>query len=181
MERPRWERLAGRREKMLRMSEMRTRWLNEDERAAWLGLISMPTLLPGAVEAPLQHAAKLSLFEYNVLAMLSEAGSEILPMSELAARTSASLSRLSHVVKKLQARGLVERGVHAGDGRVTSVKITAEGLTLIKELAPLHVSSVRTLVFDQLTDSDVADLARIGRKVVAGLDTSHWILRTPAP
>lgn len=166
---------------MLRMGEMETRWLAESERAAWLGLLSMTTLLPGALETPLQQVAKLSLFEYNVLAMLSESVSKSLPMSELAARTSASLSRLSHVVKKLQLRGFVERGAHAQDGRVTKVEITAQGLTLIKELAPLHVNSVRTLVFDQLDDDDVADLARIGRKVVAGLDASHWILRTPAP
>lgn len=173
--------MCVRREKMLRMGEMETRWLTESERAAWLGLLSMTTLLPGALETPLQQVAKLSLFEYNVLAMLSESGSKSLPMSELAARTSASLSRLSHVVKKLQLRGFVERGTHAQDGRVTKVEITAQGLTLIKELAPLHVNSVRTLVFDQLDDDDVADLARIGRKVVAGLDASHWILRTPAP
>lgn len=169
------------REKMLRMSEMQTRWLSEDERAAWLGLLSMTTLLPGALETPLQSAAKLSLFEYNVLAMLSEAATKTLPMSELAARTSASLSRLSHVVKKLQARGFVERGVHADDGRVTSVTITPEGLFLVKKIAPLHVESVRQLVFDSLDAQDVQDLARIGRKVVAGLDSQHWILRTPKP
>jgi DNA-binding MarR family transcriptional regulator len=99
----------------------------------------------------------------------------------LAARTSASLSRLSHVVKKLQARGFVQRSVHADDARVTATTLTDAGVALIRELAPLHVESVRQLVFDQLNAKDVADLARIGRKLMRGLDQSHWTLRTPAP
>jgi DNA-binding MarR family transcriptional regulator len=157
------------------------RWLSADERAAWLALLSTTTLLPGAVEAPLQQLAKLSLFDYNVLAMLSEAFDGTLPMSELAARTSASLSRLSHVVKKLEARGLVVRDAHPGDARVTAASITDAGLALVAEIAPRHVDTVRTLVFDQLDQQDVADLARIGRKIVRGMDAHHWILRTPAP
>ncbi|MET4002363.1 DNA-binding MarR family transcriptional regulator [Arthrobacter sp. UYCu511] len=167
------------------MTNTEPRWLNVQERAAWLSLLSVMTLLPGALEGALQREAKLSLFEYNILAMLSEAQTEaqMLPMSELAARTSASLSRLSHVVKKLQARGLVERSVHAEDARVTEASITESGMELIRALAPLHVESVRASVFDQLSTKDAADLARIGRKLVQGLDESHWTLRPvqPAP
>ncbi|MFQ4148702.1 MarR family transcriptional regulator [Arthrobacter sp. LAPM80] len=163
------------------MSELDSQWLTVEERAAWLALLSTTTLLPGALEAPLQQAAKLSLFEYNVLAMLSEAESATLPMSELAARTSASLSRLSHVVRKLSGRGYVDRSVHADDARVTSVTITDAGLALVRDLAPVHVASVRSLVFDPLDARDVDDLARIGRKLMRGIDESHWTLRTPAP
>ena len=168
---------------MVVMSEIAEdpRWLSVDERAAWLALLSTTTLLPGAVEAPLQQLAKLSLFDYNVLAMLSEASDGTLPMSELAARTSASLSRLSHVVKKLEARGLVVRDAHPGDARVTAASITDVGLALVAEIAPRHVDTVRALVFDRLDQRDVADLARIGRKIVRGMDAQHWILRTPAP
>ena len=85
------------------------RWLNADERRAWLAQLSINTLLPAALDTQLHAAGKLSLFDYNVLAMLSEAEGRFLPMSELAARTSASLSRLSHVVTKLQNRGWLER------------------------------------------------------------------------
>ena len=159
------------------MTGLEPRWLTPQERAAWLALLSVTTMLPGALEAPLQQSAGLSLFEYNVLAMLSEAEGDALPMSELAARTSASLSRLSHVIKKLQARGLVDRSVHVDDARVTQAAITDSGMALIRELAPAHVESVRQLVFDQLSQEDVADLARIGGKLVRGLDETHWTLR----
>src|SRR4029453_11032022 len=153
------------------------RWLNADERRAWLALLSINTLLPSALDTQLQSAGKLSLFDYNVLAMLSETEGRYLPMSELAARTSASLSRLSHVVTKLQKRGWVERQAHPGDARVTVAHLTDAGMSTIVSLAPGHVESVRTLMLDSLSPDDVADLARIGEKIVARLDNNHWILR----
>ncbi|MGO4587107.1 MarR family transcriptional regulator [Arthrobacter sp. 2RAF6] len=153
------------------------RWLNADERRAWLALLSINTLLPAALDTQLQAAGKLSLFDYNVLAMLSEAEGRFLPMSELAARTSASLSRLSHVVTKLQRRGWVEREAHPGDARVTVAHLTESGMDTIVSLAPGHVDAVRALMLDAMTDDDVADLARIGEKIVARLDDDHWILR----
>jgi DNA-binding MarR family transcriptional regulator len=157
------------------------RWLNADERRAWLAQLSINTLLPAALDTQLHGAGKLSLFDYNVLAMLSESNSRALPMSELAARTSASLSRLSHVVKKLEQRGLVGRASHTDDARVTTASITEKGYALILRLAPLHVAAVRAAIFDQLDEQDVQDLARVGRRLVGGLDRQHWILRTPAP
>lgn len=153
------------------------RWLNADERRAWLALLSINTLLPSALDTQLQSVGKLSLFDYNVLAMLSETDGRYLPMSELAARTSASLSRLSHVVTKLQKRGWVERQTHPGDARVTVAHLTDAGMATIVELAPAHVESVRALMLDSLTPDDVAGLARIGEKIVARLDNNHWILR----
>lgn len=153
------------------------RWLNADERRAWLALLSINTLLPAALDTQLQSAGKLSLFDYNVLAMLSETEGRFLPMSELAARTSASLSRLSHVVTKLQKRGWVEREAHPRDARVTVAHLTDAGMATIVELAPGHVDSVRALMLDAMTEADVADLARIGEKIVARLDNNHWILR----
>jgi DNA-binding MarR family transcriptional regulator len=153
------------------------RWLNADERRAWLALLSINTLLPAALDTQLQAAGKLSLFDYNVLAMLSEAEGRFLPMSELAARTSASLSRLSHVVTKLQRRGWVEREAHPGDARVTVAHLTDAGMDTIVSLAPGHVDAVRSLMLDAMTDDDVADLVRIGEKIVARLDDDHWILR----
>jgi DNA-binding MarR family transcriptional regulator len=153
------------------------RWLNADERRAWLALLSINTLLPSALDTQLQSAGKLSLFDYNVLAMLSETEGRYLPMSELAARTSASLSLLSHVVTKLQKRGWVERQAHPRDARVTVAHLTEAGMSTIVALAPGHVESVRALMLDSLSPDDVADLARIGEKIVSRLDNNHWILR----
>ncbi|MDJ0321114.1 MarR family transcriptional regulator [Pseudarthrobacter sp. PS3-L1] len=152
------------------------RWLTADERRAWLALMSLTTLLPAALDAQLHTAGKLSLFDYHVMAMLSEADGRMLPMSALAGRTSASLSRLSHVVSKLERREWVERQPHPKDARVTVTRLTDEGLRHLEALAPAHVEAVRSNFLDGLTEEDVEDLARIGRKVVARMKSDHWIL-----
>jgi DNA-binding MarR family transcriptional regulator len=153
------------------------RWLNADERRAWLAILSINTLLPAALDSQLHNAGKVSLFDYNVMAMLSEAEGHFLPMSQLAARTSSSLSRLSHVVSKLEKRGWLERRPHPRDARVTTAHLSDVGMATLVELAPGHVEAVRTKFLDALTDRDVNDLARIGEKIVARLDDDHWILR----
>lgn len=153
------------------------RWLNADERRAWLAILSINTLLPAVLDSQLHGAGKVSLFDYNVMAMLSEAEGHFLPMSELAARTSSSLSRLSHVVSKLEKRGWLERRPHPRDARVTTAHLSDDGMATLVSLAPGHVEAVRTKFLDALTDRDVNDLARIGEKIVARLDDDHWILR----
>ncbi|MHA7141150.1 MarR family winged helix-turn-helix transcriptional regulator [Arthrobacter sp. Sr33] len=157
------------------------RWLNPEERQAWLALYAVTTMLPGTLDAHLFRQAKITLFDYHVLAMLSETDDLTLAMSELAARSNASLSRLSHVVKKLEQRGWVSRCPSASDGRVTTARITEDGLTNLQLLAREHVDHVRESVFDALTDDDVRDLERIGKKILARLDSTHWILNQPTP
>ncbi|MEK8225412.1 MarR family transcriptional regulator [Oerskovia sp. M15] len=61
------------------------------------------------LDAQLQRDAHLTHFEYLVLAMLSEAPDHTLRMTDLALKTNATLPRLSHVVKRLEGRGYVER------------------------------------------------------------------------
>ncbi|MET3720044.1 MULTISPECIES: MarR family transcriptional regulator [unclassified Arthrobacter] len=153
------------------------RWLNSDERRAWLAILSINTLLPSALDSQLHTAGKVSLFDYNVMAMLSEAEGHFLPMSQLAARTSSSLSRLSHVVSKLEKRGWLERRPHPHDARVTTAHLSDIGMATLVDLAPGHVEAVRTKFLDALSDREVNDLARIGEKIVARLDDDHWILR----
>ncbi|MFB0834720.1 MarR family winged helix-turn-helix transcriptional regulator [Arthrobacter halodurans] len=154
-----------------------TRWLSRAERDAWLALLAVSVQLPSRLDSELHKQARITLFDYNVLAMLSESDGGMLPMSELAARTNASLSRLSHVVKKLEGRGWVERTQSAADARVTMAHLTGDGRAMLVDLAPQHVESVRRIIFDGLSEGDVEDLARIGRKVISGLDPEHWIFR----
>ncbi len=151
-------------------------WLSDSERQAWLGLNAVLTLLPAALDSDLQALDGITLFDYHMLAMLSESPGQQLSMTHLASLTSASLSRLSHVVKKLETRGWVARAQSPDDARVKIATLTEAGLNAVVRMAPHHVASVRGLLFDPLDDKDVSDLARIARKITAGLDESHWIL-----
>ena len=153
------------------------RWLTAEERRAWLAILGVTTLLPASLDAHLTSLGRLSLFDYNVLAMLSEAEGRSLPMKELAARTSASLSRLSHVVSKLEGRGWIDRQPSPDDARVTNAHLTDVGWETIVDLAPAHVERVRELIFDGLDDDDTRHLADVAEKIVAQLDRSSWIFR----
>lgn len=156
-----------------------TRWLDPGERQTWLALLAVTMILPATLDKPLQRTAGITLFDYNVLAMLSETRKGLLTMTDLASRTNASLSRLSHVVKKLEGRGWVRRGQHPDDARVTVVDITPSGREEIESLAPMHVESVRQAVFDGLEPDEVSELCRIAGKIVTRLDPQHRLLRDP--
>lgn len=148
-------------------------WLSEDERQAWLTLLGVAVLLPAALDTQLQRDSGLTHFDYLVLAMLSEAPGRTLKMRELAERSNASLSRLSHVVKKLEARGWIRRHPCDGDGRTTLATLTDDGLATIVAAAPGHVRSVRALVLDALEPAEVHQLSAIGAKLMARLDPAR--------
>lgn len=154
-----------------------TRWLDKDELRAWLGLAGVMLKLAPALDSQLQRDSDMTHFDYLCLAMLSEVNDRTLRMSELATTTNASLSRLSHVVKKLEARGWVERFPCPDSGRVTMVRLTSEGWQVLVAAAPGHVETVRSLVFDGLSREDVAALERIAGHVVERIEKAG--LRTP--
>lgn len=153
------------------MSE--TRWLSSAEREAWLALLGVSALLPGGLDAQLRRDAGITTFDYLVLAMLSEAPEATLRMSELARVTNASLSRLSHVVAKLERKGWLRRHPCPDDGRVTLASLTEDGRRAIDRCTPGHLGAVRALVFDALDERDVDDLTRVGTKILRRLDAVH--------
>jgi DNA-binding MarR family transcriptional regulator len=138
--------------------------------AAWLRLVAVVELLPGVLDGQLRRDAQLTHFDYHVLAMLSEAPRRTLRMTELATRTNATLPRLSHVVRRLEERGLVERAPCPGDGRATNAHLTPAGWTKVQETAPGHVATVRQHVIDALTREQVRQLADIAGAVLSRLD-----------
>lgn len=149
---------------------MSTPWLSESERAAWVRLSAVVELLPGVLDTQLRRDAELTHFEYYVLAMLSESPEHRLRMTALAARTNATLPRLSNVVRRLQGRGLVARSPHPDDARATNVALTPHGWDTIREAAPEHVVTVRRNVIDALTTEQIGQLAAIGEAILGQLD-----------
>jgi DNA-binding MarR family transcriptional regulator len=149
---------------------MDTEWLDESEREAWLRLVAVVELLPGVLDAQLRADAGLTHFEYFVLAMLSEAPERTLRMTTLAQRTNATLPRLSHVVRRLEERGIVERFPCPEDGRVTNARLTEAGWDVVVAAAPGHVTTVRRTVLDPLTRDQLEQLRGIGDALLTRLD-----------
>jgi DNA-binding MarR family transcriptional regulator len=116
--------------------------------------------------------SRLRMVDYQVLAMLSTSPERTMRMSSLAEVTNASLSRLSHLVKRLEARDLVRREPDPTDGRFTNAILTEKGFRTIAEAAPGHVSHVRSLVIDVLSPEQLRRLGRDADRIVSRIDTS---------
>lgn len=159
---------------------MEPRWLDAQERAAWIRLAAVVELLPGVLDSQLRRDAGLTHFEYWVLSMLSEAPERTLRMTELARRTHATLPRLSHVVARLEARDLVQRFPCPQDGRATNARLTPTGWDKVVETAPGHVDTVRANVIDALTPEQITQLTSITEAILARIDpdaavTAHYL------
>lgn len=145
-------------------------WLDDEELAAWVRVAAVLELLPGVLDSQLRRDAGLTHFEYWVLAMLSEAPQRTLRMSALAMQTSATLPRLSHVVRRLEDRGLVERAPCAEDARATNARLTPAGWEKVRETAPGHVANVRQHVVDALSREQLRQLRGITEALLRRLD-----------
>jgi DNA-binding MarR family transcriptional regulator len=94
-------------------------------------------------------------------------------MSSLADLANASLSRLSHLVKRLEERGLVRREPDPADGRFTDAILTEKGLRALAEAAPGHVAHVRSVVVDVLSPEQLRRLGRDANRITSRIDTSE--------
>ncbi|MCK5927101.1 MarR family transcriptional regulator [uncultured Nocardioides sp.] len=145
-------------------------WLSAEERGAWTALAAVVIKLPGVLDAQLQRDAQLSFFEYMIMAVLSEKEGRSDQMSEIAAATNASLSRLSHAVSRLERAGWIERERLPGAGRRTRAILTDAGYDAVVAAAPGHVRRVRELVVDVVDPDGLAALRQVCEQVLAQID-----------
>ena len=127
-------------------------------------------LLPRELDAQLLRDADLTHFDYFALSMLTNAPGHRLQMKQLASMTNATMPRLSHVVSRLERRGLVARERKSADGRGVDAVITPEGRRALLQATPGHVAQVRSLVLDALDAGQRAQLCEITAAVLARLD-----------
>jgi len=144
------------------------RSLNHREWSAWLQLVSTFTLLPAALDSQLQREAGMSHFEFEVLVALSRQPERSLQLKDLAVVANGSLSRLSHVISRLEGRGWVRR--RSGTRRrATHAELTDAGYKKLMATGPIHLREVRRLVFDVLTPDEVKALRQVTGRINAGL------------
>jgi len=146
-----------------------TRWLDEHEQASWRAYITMVALLDERLGHELQAAHGLSLHDYEIMVRLSEAEGRSIRMSDLAERTQASRSRVTHQVDRLERVGYIRRERCATDNRGRLAVLTDKGMSALIEAAPTHVEGVRTHLVDQLTPEQFEELGALSTAVVAHL------------
>jgi DNA-binding MarR family transcriptional regulator len=147
------------------------KWLTATELASWLSVVRMMTWLPWSIDQQLQRDSNLRMVEYQVLAMLSESPGRTMRMSSLAEVTNASLSRLSHLVGRLEKRRFVHREPDPTDGRFTNAILTEKGFQTLAQAAPGHLAHVRSLVIDVLSPEQLRRLGRDADRIMSHIDT----------
>jgi DNA-binding MarR family transcriptional regulator len=150
-----------------------TPWLTAAEVDSWLSVVRLMTWLPWSIDQQLRRDANLGMVEYQVLAMLSESQQQSMRMSSLAELTNASLSRLSHLVTRLEQRGLVRREPDPADGRFTNAILTGQGSRALTGAAPGHVAHVRSLVIDVLSPEQLRRLGLAADRIMSRIDGSE--------
>ncbi|MEV6773053.1 MarR family transcriptional regulator [Nocardia sp. NPDC051030] len=146
-----------------------TKWLNPMEQGAWRALVALTTRLPAALDTQLQRESGITHFEYFVMTLLSEEPGHRLQLSELAQKANASLSRLSHVISKLERLGWAQRVTITGRRGAQAV-LTDAGFRKVTEAAPGYVETVRGLVFDGLDKDQTKELLELSEALVAQLE-----------
>ncbi|MEL4319438.1 MarR family transcriptional regulator [Leifsonia sp. YIM 134122] len=140
------------------------------EEAAWVRLIAVTELLPGALDAQLLRDARLTHFEYRVLMVLADSENQTSGMTRLASHTNSTLPRLSHVVRRLEDRALVERFPCPEDRRATNARLTDAGRAVFAEAGPGHIETVRDFVLDALSPEQLDQLYAISGSLLGRLD-----------
>ncbi|MEU0250405.1 MarR family winged helix-turn-helix transcriptional regulator [Streptomyces sp. NPDC006235] len=149
-----------------------TEWLTTEEQQAWRGLVNLTAHLQSILGRQLQDEHGISLADYEVLGRLHDAPDRRLRARDLGASLAWEQSRLSHQLARMQRRGLVEREECETDRRGATFRLTPTGLTAITQAAPSHVEAVRRLVFDALSQEQVAQLADLTGGLLVHLDGS---------
>ncbi|WP_405136190.1 MarR family winged helix-turn-helix transcriptional regulator [Nocardia sp. NBC_01388] len=136
-----------------------SRWLDREERRAWLAFVTTATLLNRRLDQQLERDAGLSHPQYEILVRLADAPGNELRMSELATAMFNSKSKLSYQIDQLEKAGLVRRRSCPTDMRAVYAALTDAGREKLEQAAPGHVAAVRELFIDVLTPAQLTAIA----------------------
>ena len=149
---------------------MTDRLLLDDQLRAWRSFVDMHHLLERHLISHLQSDHGLSGSDFEILVNLSEAPDHRMRAYELARATLWEKSRLSHHLRRMEARGLVRREVAAGsDARSPHLVLTDTGRAAIESSAPANAARVRRLFIDVLGPERLAVFREASDDVIAAV------------
>ena len=134
------------------------RVLTDEQQETWFAYMRVMLRLNYEMNRQLQGDSHVSLQDYDVLNALADSPGQRLQLTELATRIGWELSRLSHHLRRMSARGLVRRVPSEHDGRATDAVLTADGRRVLREATPGHAALVRQMFFDGLDPDLLAPL-----------------------
>lgn len=149
-----------------------TDWLETDEMALWLGMVTVHADLMAELEDDLMADHGITAGEYGVLVNLSAATDDRLRMCDLAAQLHLSPSGLTRRLDGLVRAGLVSREPAADDRRVILAVLTPAGRARLEAAAPDHVAGVRRAFLDHLSRTQIRQMGAGFAAVAAGREAA---------
>ncbi|MCU1417525.1 MAG: putative MarR-family transcriptional regulator [Schumannella sp.] len=153
---------------------MAARFPGEDldalQRRTWIRFSGVAQGIPAEITSRMVATTGLTQYEYLVFNHLNLSEGHSMPLSRLALLLASSLSRLSHVVSRLEADGRLSRSRSPEDGRVQIVTMTERGVEEFRAAAPAYFAAVGDLFFERLDRDDLGALDRIMSKLLPGVD-----------
>lgn len=152
---------------------MTERKLTESLDGVWARLRRLDAHIRQQINRALAAHANLSIAEYEVLSLMARAPEE--PLRALVLRNALEWekSRLSHQLRRMEARGLVVRLECVEDNRGSVIRLTEHGRRLAAEAQAIYEQAVRRTVTDALDAAQRAALDEIIAAIVMHTDAER--------
>lgn len=133
----------------------------EEEMRAWVPFVISVLHLLSILDAELKDAFDLSHLDYGILMLLNQTSERRQRMSDLATAFGVDPSNITYRVRRMEARGLVERCTGTTDGRVVEARLTDEGLVLVRKAQIVHVQGARRHFLNHLEPQQLEVIANV--------------------
>lgn len=133
--------------------------MTERQLRVWQNFVVLAERVHREVGRDLWDDAGLTASEFTVLAELSSRPRGGMRPSQCARAIDWDTSRLSHMLRRMEKRGLVSRGKSDGpDGRAAEVALTKEGRSAYRRALGPHLGSAKRWFADALDEDRLAAL-----------------------
>ena len=139
--------------------------LDEEELAAWRGMLRAHAGLVRELDAELAREHDMPLSSYEVLLYLNDSDSGRMRMSELADSVLLSRSGLTRLVDRLERQGLLRRERCESDARGLFAEITPEGRKAFAAARKTHLDGVRRVFLSRFSRDELRTLGGLWQKL----------------
>ena len=139
--------------------------LDQEELAAWRGMLRAHAELTKELDAELAREHNLPLSSYEVLLYLADAPEGRMRMAELAESVLLSRSGLTRLVDRLEREGLLKRQRCESDARGYFAEITPKGRRLFDQARRTHLEGVRARFLSRFSRDELRALGTLWQKL----------------
>ena len=147
--------------------------ISDSQASAWASYQRMRVLLTGRINRELAHKTGLSEADFEILVALTETPDESVRALALRCGLEWEKSRLSHQLRRMEARGLVTREECVEDNRGSVIRVTDAGRKLAAEAHFHYEQAVKRYVTDVLSSDQLEALGTIAESILSRLEQRH--------